>query len=288
MAHYSEIELIERASRKKVLFLGEKIIDVYHYVRPLGRPTKDAIVSVELVTSETFNGGVQAAAAHAGPFCNGVDVDIRGDVYRKERWIEASHLRKLFECYVLQQDHREGAALSLEDYDCVIVTDYGHGMADKEFIASLDTARYLAVNVQTNSGNYGFNLATKYSHCDYLCVDEPEARLATQNRSGPIEDSLRALAAIADKVVITQGREGAIGEDAQGIVECHAFTNYVVDTIGAGDAFFAVTALIAEDADMRSLLRIGNAAGAIKAGIVGHQRSITKHELIDYLARVPA
>ena len=50
----TESELLARAAQKRVLFVGEKIIDVYHYVRPLGRPTKDAIVSVELIESEQF------------------------------------------------------------------------------------------------------------------------------------------------------------------------------------------------------------------------------------------
>jgi hypothetical protein len=37
---------------------------------------------------------------------------------------------------------------------------------------------------------------------------------------------------------------------------------------------------------MMSLLRIGNAAGALKAKIIGHRKGITKHELIAELRRV--
>jgi hypothetical protein len=284
----TELELLEKAASKRVLFCGERIIDVYNYVKPLGRPTKDAIVSVELVNSESFEGGVVAAAAHARPFGQSVVIWQGGECYSKLRWIEASHLHKLFECYVQEAGRRDEVQEDLQQFDAVIVTDYGHGMATPQFIASLSAARYLAINVQTNSGNYGFNLATKYKHANYLCVDEPEARLATQNRSGPIEDSLPRLSEIAPKVVVTMGKAGAIGYSDESITRCSAFTDSVVDTIGAGDAFFAITALIAEEADMRSLLRIGNAAGAIKAGIVGHKRSITKNELIDYLARIPA
>ncbi len=282
----NEAELFDRASHKSVLFCGERIIDVYHHVRPLGRPTKDAIVSVELLQTEEFEGGVTAAAAHAASFCSS-SVYSAGQVIRKERFVEASHVRKLFECYI------PGRAVTLPtppyaDYDAVIVTDYGHGMADAPFIAGLSTSAYLAINVQTNSGNYGFNLATKYQHADYLCVDEPEARLATQNRSGAIEDSLSALATIAPKVVVTLGKAGAIGCHNGVLARSGAFTNSVVDTIGAGDAFFAITALIAEQSDMATLLRIGNAAGALKAGIVGHRSAVSKHELIGLLARLPA
>jgi hypothetical protein len=285
----TELELIEKAASKRVLFCGERIIDVYNYVKPLGRPTKDAIVSVELVSSESFEGGVTAAAAHAIELCRTADCYVSGDVYAKQRWIEASHHRKLFECYVLERPRTVGEILhGCEEYSATIVTDYGHGMSTPAFISALSGAKYLAINVQTNSGNYGFNLATKYKHADYLCVDEPEARLATQNRSGPIEESLAALGSIAPKVVVTLGKQGAIGLQEGVVSRQRAFTGSVVDTIGAGDAFFAITALVAAESDMPSLLRIGNAAGAIKAGIVGHQRAVTKNELIDYLARIPA
>ncbi len=281
----NEQDLLDIAATKKVLFLGEKIIDVYNYVKPLGRPTKEAIVSVELVSSESFSGGVVAAAAHAQGLAGVCDVRLHGDVYQKCRWIEASHLRKLFECYVWAGE--SGTSVEgLGAWDAIVVTDYGHGMATPAFIASLSSAAYLAINVQTNSGNYGFNLATKYKHANYLCVDEPEARLATQNKSGPIEDSLPRLNEIAEKVVVTLGKAGAIGLANGEITRCDAFTDAVVDTIGAGDAFFAVTALVAQQAPMRELLRIGNAAGAIKAGIVGHKRAVTKDELVEYLRRI--
>lgn len=284
----TDAELIESVADKRVLFLGERIIDVYHYTRPLGRPTKDAIVSVLWQETEEFEGGVYAAACHAKAVCR-ASHETRGDVLRKERWVEQSHMRKLFEmCTRTPWFH--DTSHDLQHYDAVAVLDYGHGMTEElGFFDVLDSARYLAVNVQTNSENYGFNLATKYQHADYLCVDEPEARLATQNRTGPIEDSLEQLGDVADKVVITLGKSGAVGRSSSdgGIVRQDAFTGTVVDTIGAGDAFFAVTAPLAQHADMATILRIGCAAAAIKVGIIGHQRSVTKDELIGFLEHLP-
>jgi hypothetical protein len=280
-----ELALLELAALKNVLFVGETIRDVYHHVRPLGRPTKDAIVSVELVKTEEFDGGVIAASCHAKAFCANVECYSEGQLIRKERYVEASHIRKLFEVYV-GNGKRPMVPPDFALYDCVVVCDYGHGMMDEDYIYKLcNGARFLAVNVQTNSGNYGFNLATKYPTADFLCVDEPEARLATQNRLGPIERSLEALAEISNKVCITLGKEGAIGLENGKVYRSPAFTDKVVDTLGAGDAFFAVTAPIAEDADMEALLRIGNAAGAIKAGIVGHRAAVTKEALIELLSR---
>jgi hypothetical protein len=282
-----ELQLLDAASRKRVLFCGEYIRDVYHYVSPLGRPTKDAILSVQVTSTEAFQGGVLAAMKHAEPFCAYAEHFTGGELIIKERYVEASHFHKLFQTYRSEVACTYCSMDDLPQYDAVIVIDYGHGMATPEFISALSEARYLAMNVQTNSGNYGYNLCTKYDYADYLCVDESEARLATQNRTGPIEESVTALSDHAAKLVITLGKAGAIGWSEQsGLVRCPAFTDSVVDTMGAGDAFFAITALVAEEADMESLLRIGNAAGALKSQIVGHRESISRDQLIKYLSQV--
>ena len=44
-------------------------------------------------------------------------------------------------------------------------------------------SKYLAINCQTNSANLGFNLITKYPKSDYICIDEPELRLAASNNT---------------------------------------------------------------------------------------------------------
>ena len=270
---------LDAAAQMRVLFVGETIVDVYHYGRLLGRATKEPIIVLEQLNTESFMGGVEAAANHARSFCAQVDI-LSNHRIRKERWLDTGHMRKLFEVYYLpQQVH--AFDMPVEDYDAVIVTDYGHGMMDAKMIVELRSkARFLAVNVQTNAGNYGFSLATKYRDVDYLCMDELEARLATQNRDGAIEESLEKLSRIAPKVVITLGGNGAI---ATGGLRVPAFTDRIIDTMGAGDAFFAVTALFAENATMPELLRIGNAAAALKCQIIGHRAAITKGDLSAYL-----
>ena len=43
-------------------------------------------------------------------------------------------------------------------------------------------AKFICANIQTNSGNRGYNLFTKYSKLDLLCVDEPELRLGLKEK----------------------------------------------------------------------------------------------------------
>lgn len=273
-------DLLDSARKKKVLFVGETIHDYYHFVRPLGRPLKESIISVEQVEEERYIGGVVAAREHAKAFCD-PDLFTSRHMVIKHRWVEQSHNRKLFEVYEAISQPHQVEWPDLDAYDLVVVTDYGHGMMDPAAVQRLcDHAKYLAVNVQTNSGNYGFNLATKWPKVDYLVVDEPEARLATQNRAGPIEDSLEELSERADKVIITLGKQGSIGRHAGHVSRGTALTDKVVDTIGAGDAFFAITALIAQEADIGTIQQVGNAAGAIKTGIVGHRAAVSRSALL--------
>lgn len=278
-----DLKLLDSAQDSRVLFMGEEITDVYHYGRLLARPVKEPIVAIEKDGTQKFTGGIFAAARHAQPFCRDI-VAMANASIKKERFISSGHYRKLFEVY------SEATILSnlcpvLSDFDAIAVIDYGHGMMTPELIKTVcDHSPYLAVNVQTNAGNYGFNLATKYPRADYLCMDELEARLATQNKDGLIGKSLAILSDKYPRVVITLGKDGAIGYDEVSLeCSCPAFTDRVVDTMGAGDAFFAVTAVLAPFLSLPDLLRIGNAAGALKAQILGHTRSITKEELMNYL-----
>jgi sugar/nucleoside kinase (ribokinase family) len=58
----------------------------------------------------------------------------------------------------------------------------------------------------------------------------------------------------------------------------------VVDTVGAGDAFLSVTSpLVARGVPLDVVGFIGNAAGAMKVGIVGHRQAIDKVRLIKYV-----
>ena len=269
---------------KRVLFLGEEITDIYHYGQILARPLKEPILCMEAKHTERFSGGVTAAADIARSFC---EVEVRSNAsVTKERFIEKSHVRKLFEVYRDYKINETWDGIS-DEFDSIIVLDYGHGMFSEALVRAVEglDIPFLAVNVQSNAGNYGFNLATKWSGVDYLCMDEMEARLATQNREGRIEESLEALSGISPRIVVTLGEKGAIGLDKENFTYSQAFTDKVVDTMGAGDAFFAVTALFADRMEMSGLLTLGNAAGALKAQIVGHREPVTKNALLAYLAR---
>lgn len=282
MSKSSVRELVESVSRLSALYVGETIIDEYCFVKPLARPSKESILAVEVERVESFQGGVVAAFRHAESFCR-AKVSTRGEPIKKTRYVEENYSRKLFEVQYLPrlEEYRIGI-INLPDV--LALCDFGHGLLPALPVMKKNPDCFIAIACQTNAANAGFNLITKYGRADYIVIDEPEARLAAQDRHSDIREVIRKLAdGRCSKFVVTLGNRGAIGWDGERFHDAPAFTGRVVDTMGAGDAFFAVTAPMAMHGAMEDLLVIGNAAGALKTQILGHRESVTKPALLDYL-----
>jgi sugar/nucleoside kinase (ribokinase family) len=269
---------LDAVSSYSVLLVGDGIVDEYNFVTPIGKSIKDNTLSTVFNRTEEFKGGVWAAAEHVKGFCAKVDVMTGEYVMQNRRFLEEVPVRKLFTVH----DKRGGDTspeCDIASYDLVIVADFGHGTLTPDLITRLTKeARYLAVNAQTNSTNFGFNMITKYPRADFVVLDQLEARLAVHDRDSPIEDVILRLCSMTGfrKVIVTLGHQGAIGYD--GAFERQpALAGAVVDTMGAGDAFLAVASPYARAGlSMRQLLRLGNVAGAVECGIVGHRKYITK------------
>ena len=60
-----------------------------------------------------------------------------------------------------------------------------------------------------------------------------------------------------------------------------AFIHGGVDTLGAGDAFLACTApLVAAGLPLEQAAFVGNVAGGLKTGILGHREHVTRQDLV--------
>jgi sugar/nucleoside kinase (ribokinase family) len=265
----------------KVLVVGDGIIDEYFYVKPIGKSIKESNISTLYESSENFRGGAWAGRAHVANFCQYVDVMVGKTTMRNWRFLEKTYMHKLFTVHEKEENscHYQ---LPIDKYDLVIVTDFGHGAITPDLIERLtNESSFLAVNAQTNSTNFGFNLVTKFPRADVVVIDELEARLAAHDRDSDIESVIERLG--FHNIVVTLGKNGAVGYDGQ-FHYAPAVAKNIIDTIGAGDAFLCVTAPFAKAGySMPDLLRIGNAAGAAKVAIVGHEHSVTPDMVREYL-----
>ena len=178
----------------------------------------------------------------------------------------------------------------LPQYDLVVVCDYGHGLLGQEAIERIERqAKYLAVNCQTNSSNYGLNVITKYTRADAFVVDEKELQIAVRQAAQGNEAQLTWLQNQMKSryAWVTEGANGALGRRADEMVQIPAVTLNVKDTVGAGDAFYSLAALAAAGnlpIDIATLL--ANVAGAIKTNVIGNKASVQKVDLLKFLGTV--
>ena len=309
----------------KVLVIGETIIDEYHYCRGMGKVPKDNLIATKFLNSENFAGGVLACANHLAGFCDNLHLvtvlgkknsyedfiknklnqnityklfyNDEGQTIVKRRFIDPTFFSKMFEIYYFDDQYLpekvsreiiDYLTAVLSQYDLVILTDYGHGFFDKNIIATLTgKAKFLAVNTQTNSANTGFNLITKYPRADFVCIDEPEARLATHQRDSDISEVIRQIFKTikVKRLIITRGHLGSVAaEGADKIYNIPVLSDKVVDRVGAGDAFLAISSpCAAKGTPMETVAFIGNVVGAIKVTTVGNKSSVTPDQVYRFI-----
>lgn len=306
---------LEKIRGLKVLLIGDAVVDEYHYVRPMGKTSKANIIATRFLNSEAFSGGIFACANHVAGFCDTVHVvsslglmDTKEEFIRshlkpnvsakffyrddcpttvKRRYVDSNFLGKLFEVYYFEDrplSAETDASLQgylasvLPEYDVVISLDYAHGLLSSATIELLAAkSRFLAVNTQTNAANIGYNPITKYPRADFLCIDEPELRLATRDRFGAVEPLLAQVVTqlSAPRGIVTRGHNGCLVSEEGGFQSIPVFSQKVVDAVGAGDAFLAVTApCVAAGLPMELVGFIGNAVGAQAVTIVGNRESV--------------
>lgn len=312
---------INACSNVRTLIVGEVIIDEYQYCTAIGKSSKEPTLAVRLESTDAFPGGALAAANHAAQFSAEVGlVSVAGNDFSKmdvDGWLNpavARHLvtstaapnmtkrrivdryffHKLLEIYEnddvtfhssKSQQLATLLAANAAKYDLVVALDFGHGLFTQEVIDVLmQESRFLALNVQSNAGNLGFNTLSKYKRADYVSVTENELRLDVRDRHSALRDLMTAAAdrLHCSSLAITRGRAGcAMVDSERKLIESPALVTRVVDRIGAGDAFLVATAMCAaQGAPAEITAFIGNVVGAQATRIVGNSRSVEKLAVI--------
>jgi len=276
------IQRVKALKSQRVLVVGDAIIDEYHYVSTLGQTGKGNTLAVRYQSQERFAGGAIAVANHVAGFCQEVTLltglgreagtleyvreklqpnvvlqhieFANAETLIKRRFVDQD-LQRLFEVYfggmesdraALDQYFCQWLAQNAADFDCVVVPDFGNGLISREIAQAISAhAHFLVVNTQINSGNRGYHVITRYPRADFLCLNEPEARLAAHDRQSSLEtiasDLNQRLSARA--TAITRGGQGALLVAPGQALSVPALSSKVVDRIGAGDAFMSLAGL---------------------------------------------
>jgi rfaE bifunctional protein kinase chain/domain len=309
----------------KVLLIGDGILDEYNFCEPMNKSPKSPLVVNRHLYGESYVGGAFAIANHLAGLCDHVHLvsllgreDSKEDMilgglkpnvrpkffYRddgptivKKRYLNEHMNQKLFEInfinnhYIgddISKDIGEYIRSVIHDYDLTLVSDFGHGLITKNIMKTVErNSKITGINTQTNAANAGYNLITKYNNPNYICLDEVEVRLATQERFMNIERVAKQIRKTvnAECLIVTLGHMGSIAVDnKKNIVRTPIFSTKVVDTVGAGDAFFSFTApCVAAEMPLELVSFVGNAVGALAVQIMGNKRPVEKSELIEFI-----
>jgi len=268
------LSYFKRFENLKILLIGDAIIDEYYYCESMGRSSKDPIIANRYLYHEEFAGGVFAVANNLAEICKNVKlITVLGEkdkrdnfilshlnnkikrrfFYRKDahtiikrRYINEYFNQKLFEvCYIknekidenLERKILKTLKKEINEFDLVMVSDFGHGLITNNIIEFLkENSKVLAVNVQTNSDNLGFNFVTKYGKVNFACIDEQEARLASQDRYLDIKGVIKKISEklYFDFLIVTRGSRGSIGYSKdKSFTVTPALAGKIVDRIGS-------------------------------------------------------
>ncbi len=270
------------AASLKVLVAGEAITDEYVWVEALGKSGKEPILAVRELSREQHDGGATAVANHVRQFAKQAIQWSAGESVTKTRFVTHYPQQKLVEVYGSASEYVPTAGAYVGNFapDLSVIVDYGHGMFNGEM--KLENIGFLAVNVQNNAGNYGYNTHEKYGHIDYLCLSEGELRLAARQRNGDLKELVVSAAQKhgCSFVTVTRGRDGVLCWKCGVFCEAPAFSDHFADRVGAGDAVLAVTSLLAcQGASVEVIALVANAVGALAVNIVGNRESVQKAAL---------
>ena len=101
---------------------------------------------------------------------------------------------------------------------------------------------FTAVNTQTNAGNRGFNVISRYPKVDYVSLNATELNLEERTNAGDIKSKILNVVerVSANEVLITEGKYGTILYDREdGFIRLCIYGE-VIDRIGAGDTVISV------------------------------------------------
>jgi len=320
-------ELFYKIKKLKVLIIGEVILDRYTFTEPLGKSPKEQLIPVKINFSELYGGGVIATANSVINFTNDctlltvlgnnkkenkiikklINKKVKGkfflgsneDNIEKNRFIDNNTNHKLFQTTNIEKLNLTNSLQkkilnylknNMKNFDLIMIHDFGHGLLKEKIIKILQTqSKKLSVNVQTNSTNAGYNYLTKYSKMNYFSIDEPEARLALRDLEG---NSLNLFNKLKKKIkyklgTITFGGRGTNIFNGKTLHFAPALSKEPVDTLGAGDAYFALSSLFTKvTSNIKIIALIGNIAGALKIKFVGHRKTVEKDEFISFLKSI--
>lgn len=265
--HFTLEELksfLVKAGDLRVGLLGETIVDEWVDITVTNLSQKSRCVAGQETARIRQVGATGIIALHLSSFVKHVDCftnSTLGEVPAnvtvrpltngpliKTRFVDRDSGLPLFESKVLDLPNVSRDLPDFDDYDVVLIADFGHGLLDAKAINQRIARKkraFVAAMAQVNSSNYGYNLPVKYVGADYYSLNRTEGELSLHEKGlAPAELADRMAALLrCEMLSVTDGKEGVVVKTGKDVYRLPTLSTSVVDTIGCGDAYFALSSV---------------------------------------------
>lgn len=273
--------LLKKKINTKILVIGEPILDIIRFVKPSGKSNKNNIIATQFISEEVTAGGTLLPLKLLNLFCNDVSllvpikkqnikiiknyinkrvnlkiINSENNLIKKIRYVDEYSLARLFQSNKNEKDTL--SKLEIEkvynflkkkqnQYDHIIFFNYGYLYENKEFKKILNkVSNKLIINIQSNSYNFGYNLADQFSKGDIISMDESEFRLLIKDKNKELKTLIKENLNIFKKfkiLIITQGKLGAFVIFKGKINFIPSIFKPKIDSTGSGDIFLTMFAV---------------------------------------------
>lgn len=307
-----------KKTKHKVINIGDPIIDVYRYVTTSGKANKSSVISTQFLEKEEFGGGsILISKILSEYFENAKDffyldkpsekrlhsllpkkkklvLNGKNKIIQKIRYLEKYTMQKLFQNTINENFEldkkdifklRNKVETLIQKFDYIFFYDYGY--IYKNIFRNKILKKYknkLIINCQSNSYNFGFNLASKYDHALILCMDEVEFRLTFQNKKDTVTTMM-----IKHKnkfknikyLIVTCGRNGCFTLFKNKVYFSPSVFRDLKDTTGCGDVFLATFGMleISGNFDVYEKMLISHIAAGVHGDQIGNNFVVGQERL---------
>ena len=239
-----------RIKKKRVLVIGETIIDKYITTETIGKSGKESMLVLKPKKEIKFLGG----AAYIANLCSSFIKDIKiisflgkentekkfilknlnknikynfllkknSPTINKLRYLDDYKKTKIIGVYDLNDDliskNEEKKFLAsikknINRYDIILVGDYGHGIiTEKIRKLILKNSDKVFLNTQINSFNRGYHTVFKYKKVNTLVINEYELRYELRDKHTEISKLAKILSKkiSAKNIIVTRGIYGSV------------------------------------------------------------------------------
>ena len=272
--------LLEKKINKKILVIGEPIYDILRFVKPSGKSNKNNIIATQFTSEEVNAGGALLPVKLLKLFCKNISLlftgtpqdfrsikkDISGlsliklqsqnKLIKKIRYVDEYTTNRLFQNNINENNKLSASEIdklnnflikNYKKYDHIIFFNYGYIFNEKKLKKTFNKiSKKFIINIQSNSYNFGYNLANEYTKGNIISLDEAEFRLLTKEKDEDLTKLIKNNLKIFKNFnfgIVTQGKKGAHIIANNRVIFVPSIFKPKIDSTGSGDIFLTMFAI---------------------------------------------